>query len=96
MREPRKIIRIPLVSEKGTNMRINENKYVFKVDKKANKLEIKRAIEELFKVKVEDVTTMMMHGKPKRLGRFEGRRTDWKKAIVRLKKGETIELFETV
>ncbi len=96
MREPRKIIRIPLVSEKSTNMRINENKYVFKVDKKANKLEIKRSIEELFKVKVEDVTTMVMHGKPKRLGRFEGRRTDWKKAIVRLKKGETIELFETV
>jgi large subunit ribosomal protein L23 len=96
MREPRKIIRIPLVSEKSTNMRVNENKYVFKVDKKANKLEIKKAIEELFKVKVEDVTTMMMHGKPKRLGRFEGRRTDWKKAIVRLKKGETIELFETV
>ena len=96
MREPRKIIRIPLVSEKSTNMRINENKYVFKVDKKANKLEIKRAIEELFKVNVEDVTTMMMHGKPKRLGRFEGRRPDWKKAIVRLKKGETIELFETV
>jgi len=96
MREPRKIIRIPLVSEKSTNMRINENKYVFKVDKKANKLEIKRAIEELFKVNVEDVTTMIMHGKPKRLGRFEGRRPDWKKAIVRLKKGETIELFETV
>jgi len=96
MREPRKIIKVPLVSEKSTNMRINENKYVFKVDKKANKLEIKRAVEELFKVKVEDVTTMVMHGKPKRLGRFEGRRTDWKKAIVRLKKGETIELFETV
>ena len=96
MREPRKIIRMPLVSEKSTNMRIKENKYVFKVDKKANKLEIKRAIEELFKVKVEDVTTMMMYGKPKRLGRFEGRRPDWKKAIVRVKKGETIELFETV
>ncbi len=96
MIDPRKIIRLPLVSEKSTNMRINENKYVFKVDKGANKLEIKRAIEELFKVRVEDVTTMMMHGKPKRLGRFEGRRPDWKKAIVRLKKGETIELFETV
>ena len=96
MRDPRKIIRIPLVSEKSTGMRINENKYVFKVDKKANKLEIKRAIEELFKVKVEDVTTMIMYGKPKRLGRFEGRRPDWKKAVVRLKKGETIELFETV
>ena len=96
MRNPREIIRIPLVSEKSTSMRINENKYVFKVDKKANKLEIKRAIEELFKVKVEDVTTMIMYGKPKRLGRFEGRRPDWKKAVVRLKKGETIELFETV
>ena len=96
MRNPREIIRIPLVSEKSTSMRINENKYVFKVDKKANKLEIKRAIEEFFKVQVEDVTTMIMHGKPKRLGRFEGRRPDWKKAVVRLKKGETIELFETV
>ncbi len=96
MRNPRKVIRAPLVSERSTSMRIDENKYVFKVDKKANKLEIRRAIEELFKVKVEDVTTMMMHGKPKRLGRFEGRRPDWKKAIVRLKKGETIELFETV
>jgi large subunit ribosomal protein L23 len=96
MRDTRKIIRMPLVSEKSTNMRINQNRYVFKVDGKANKLEIKRAIEELFKVKVEGVTTMMMHGKPKRMGRFEGRRPDWKKAIVRLKKGETIELFETV
>lgn len=96
MKNPRKIIKVPLVSEKGTNMRLDQNKYVFKVDKKANKLEIKRAIEELFKVKVEDVATMMMHGKPKRMGRFEGRRPDWKKAIVRLKKGEIIELFETV
>ena len=96
MKDPRRIIKVPLVSEKGTGMRMNENKYVFKVDKKANKLEIKRAIEELFKVKVEDVSTMIMYGKPKRLGRFEGRRPDWKKAVVRLKKGETIELFETV
>ena len=96
MRNPREVIRVPLVSEKSTSMRIDQNKYVFKVDKKANKLEIRRAIEVLFKVKVEDVTTMMMYGKPKRLGRFEGRRPDWKKAIVRLKKGETIELFETV
>jgi large subunit ribosomal protein L23 len=96
VKNPREIIRVPLVSEKGTNMRMDQNKYVFKVDRKANKLEIKRAVEELFKVKVEDVATMMMHGKPKRMGRFEGRRPDWKKAIVRLKKGETIELFETV
>jgi large subunit ribosomal protein L23 len=92
----RKIIRKPLVSEKSTNMRLNENKYVFRVDKNANKVEIKRAIEELFKVKVEDVTTMIRYGKPKRLGRYEGRRPDWKKAIVKLKKGETIGFFETV
>lgn len=96
MRNPRQIIKKPLVSEKSTNMRLHENKYIFKVDKKANKLEIKKAIEGLFKVKVEAVTTMVMHGKPKRLGRFEGRRADWKKAIVQLRKGETIELFESV
>ena len=96
MKNPRQIIRKPLTSEKTTDMRISENKYVFRVDKNANKVEIKRAIEELFKVKVEDVTTMIRYGKPKRLGRYEGRRPDWKKAIVKLKKGETIGFFETV
>lgn len=96
MSSPREIIRSPLISEKSTNLRTDQNKYVFEVDSKANKLQIKRAVEELFKVKVEDVTTMMMHGRPKRLGRFEGRRANWKKAVVKLKKGETIELFETV
>jgi large subunit ribosomal protein L23 len=96
MNDPRKIIRRPLISEKSTNLRTDQNKYVFRVDKKANKLQIKMAVQELFGVQVEDVTTMMMHGRPKRLGRFEGRRPDWKKAIVKLKKGETIELFETV
>ena len=96
MNDPRKIIRMPLVSEKSTNLRADQNKYVFRVDKKANKLQIKKEVEELFKVQVEDVTTMMMHGRPKRLGRFEGKRPDWKKAIVKLKKGETIELFEAV
>jgi large subunit ribosomal protein L23 len=96
MMDPRKIIQMALVSEKSTNLRAQHNKYVFRVDKKANKLQIKKAVEELFKVKVEDVTTMMMYGRPKRLGRFEGRRPDWKKAIVKLKKGEAIELFEAV
>jgi len=96
MNDPRKIIRMPLVSEKSTGLRTDQNKYVFKVDRKANKLQIKKAVEELFGVQVEDVTTMMMYGRPKRLGRFEGRRPDWKKAIVKLKKGETLELFETV
>lgn len=96
MNDPRKIIRMPLISEKSTNLRLDQNKYVFEVDRKANKLQIKEAVEELFGVKVEDVTTMTMHGRPKRLGRFEGRRPDWKKAMVKLKKGETIELFEAV
>jgi len=96
MNDPRKIIRRPLISEKSTNLRADQNKYVFKVDRKANKLQIKMAVQELFGVQVEDVTSMMMHGRPKRLGRFEGRRPDWKKAIVKLKKGETIEFFETV
>jgi large subunit ribosomal protein L23 len=96
MKNPRTIIKTPVVSEKGTGLRTDQDKYVFRVEKSANKLEIKRAIEELFKVKVEDVTTMIMYGKPKRLGRSEGRRPDWKKAIVKLKKGETIELFESM
>jgi large subunit ribosomal protein L23 len=96
MSDAREVIIMPLVSEKNTNLRADQNKYVFRVETKANKLQIKNAVEELFKVKVEEVTTMRMHGKPKRLGRFEGRRPDWKKAVVRLKKGETIELFEKV
>lgn len=96
MIDPRKIIIMPLVSERSTGLRADQNKYVFEVDQKANKLQIKKAVEGLFKVKVERVTTMMMYGRPKRLGRFEGRRSDWKKAIVKLRKGEIIELFETV
>lgn len=96
MKDLRKIIKTSLVSEKGTNLRTDQNKYLFRVDTKANKLEIKKAVEELFRVKVEDVTTLTMHGKPKRLGRSLGRRPDWKKAIVKLKKGESIELFEQV
>ncbi len=96
MKASRKIIHSPLVTEKSTDLRVKADKYVFKVDLKANKLEIKRAVEDVFKVKVEDVHTMVMHGKIKRMGRFEGKRPNWKKAIVRLKKGEKIEFFETV
>jgi len=96
MNDARQVILMPLVSEKNSNLRADQNKYVFRVDMKANKLQIKSAVEELFKVRVEDVTTMRMYGKPKRMGRFEGRRPDWKKAVVKLKKGEIIELFENV
>jgi large subunit ribosomal protein L23 len=96
MKNPRSIIKTSIVSEKGTNLRTDQDKYIFRVDRTANKLEIKKAVEDLFKVKVEEVTTLNMYGKPKKLGRSEGKRPDWKKAIVKLKKGETIELFENV
>lgn len=96
MKPARKIILKPLVTEKSTDLRVKEDKYAFEVDLKANKPEIKKAIEELFKVNVVGVHTMIVHGKVKRMGRFEGKRPNWKKAIVSLKKGEKIEFFETV
>jgi len=96
LKPARKIILKPLVTEKSTDLRVKEDKYAFEVDLKANKPEIKKAIEELFKVNVVEVHTMIVHGKVKRMGRFEGKRPNWKKAIVSLKKGEKIEFFETV
>ena len=91
---PRRVILEPVITEKGTKAKEND-KYLFKVNKKANKRQIKRAVEEIFQVKVETVNTQLVKGKTKRLGRFEGKRADWKKAIVKLKEGN-IELFEGV
>ena len=72
-----------------------DRKYTFEVAKGANKIEIKKAVEEVFGVEVEKVTTMNYIGKPKRQGVFQGKRADWKKAVVKLKEGsKTIELFE--
>jgi len=96
MKEPRRIVRRALITEKGTQIRQGSNQYIFEVDPAANKLEIKKAIETIFSVKVDDVRTAMMKGKTKRMGVFSGRRPHWKKAIVRLKEGQTIELFEQV
>jgi large subunit ribosomal protein L23 len=93
-RDPRCIILEPVVTEKTTHRRETLNEVAFKVAKNANKIEIRRAVEELFDVKVRKVRTISMHGKVKRLGRFEGKRASWKKAIVTLKEGETIEFFE--
>mgnify|MGYP002719272596 CR=1 FL=1 len=95
MKSPYDIIISPIVSEKSMDL-IEERKYVFKVDKKANKSEIKAAIETIFDgVKVAKVNTMNMLGKKTRLGRIEGKKSDWKKAIVTLKEdSKTIELFE--
>lgn len=95
-REPRTIVKRALITEKGTQIRERENGYLFEVARDANKIEIRQAIESIFPVKVETVRTLRVHGKPKRMGRYAGHRPDWKKAIVTLKKGQTIELFEQV
>lgn len=93
--DARDIIRKPLVTEK-TNDLIGENKYSFMVDLKANKTQIKNAIEKIFKVKVLAVNTMRVEGKFARMGRFRGQRPDWKKAVVTLAPGSRIEFFEGV
>ena len=82
------IIRRPLVTEKSTLLRESGNVIAFEVDPKANKIQVKNAVEELFKVKVEEVRLFNVRGKMKRMGRFEGKRRDWRKAYVRLRAGE--------
>ena len=83
------VIRRPLVTEKSTLMReAGANVIAFEVAPDANKIEVKRAVEELFKVKVEEVRLLKVQGKVKRMGRWSGKRRDWKKAYVRLKEGE--------
>jgi len=83
------IIRRPLVTEKSTLLRESgANVIAFEVAPTANKIEVKRAVEELFKVKVEEVRLFNVRGKIKRMGRWAGRRRDWRKAYVRLKEGE--------
>ncbi|MDY6083783.1 MAG: 50S ribosomal protein L23 [Dialister sp.] len=91
--ESRDILIQPIVTEKTTAL-MEEGKYTFRVPLTATKIEVRQAVEQIFKVKVESVNTMRYEGKLKRLGRTQGRRSDWKKAIVTLKPGETIELFE--
>ncbi len=91
----RAIIRRPLVTEKTTKL-MEENKYCFVVDLRANKHQIKQAVEEIFKVKVLDVNTLHVLGKVKRQGRSEGKRPDWKKAVVTLAPGSRIQFFEGV
>jgi large subunit ribosomal protein L23 len=87
------IIRRPLVTEKSTLLRETDNVIAFEVDTNANKIEVKRAVEELFKVKVEEVRLFNVRGKMKRMGRFAGKRRDWRKAYVRLKEGEKAPEF---
>lgn len=90
------VLKGPLLTEKGTMLKEKDNKVLFKVATHANKIEIKKAVEEIFKVKVDRVTTMNCKGKWKRLGKNEGKRSDWKKAIVTLKEGEKLDFIEGV
>ncbi|HKF42296.1 MAG TPA: 50S ribosomal protein L23 [Thermoanaerobaculia bacterium] len=94
--EPLQLIRRPLISEKSTKLKEATNTVCFEVDRRANKIEIRRAVEKLFGVKVADVRVANRQGKWKRMGRFLGQRKDWKKAYVRLAPGEKLEFFEGV
>ena len=96
MKDPRTIVRRALITEKGTQLREVRNQYLFEVQRDANKIEIKRAIEHIFHVKVASVRTQQILGKVRRQGRFEGKRSDWKKAIVTLKPDQKIDLFEQI
>jgi large subunit ribosomal protein L23 len=94
MKEAQKIIRRPMITEKSTRQKEEGRQYVFEVDRDANKIEIQTAVERLFKVKVLQVRTCNVLGKMKRLGRRQGKRADWKKAVVTLKEGDRIDFFE--
>ena len=91
--EARDILIRPIVTEKST-AQMEQGKYTFRVPLAATKIQIRQAVEQIFKVKVQAVNTMRYEGKLKRMGRTQGRRSDWKKAVVTLKPGEAIELFE--
>ena len=88
----RDIIKAPVITEKSTTIASNEKSYVFKVDVKANKSQIKDAIEKIFNVKVESVNTVNVHPKKKRVGKYSGMTNKYKKAIVTLKDGNKIDL----
>ena len=92
MEDPRQVILRPIISERSYDL-INENRYTFEVAKTANKIEIRQAVEEIFKVNVLNVNTMRVSGKPKRQRNAKGYTRSWKKAIVTLAEGQTIEAF---
>ena len=96
MKDPRLVVKKALITEKGTALREQQNQYVFEVARDANRIEILRAVEVIFSVKVRDVRTMQMRGKVKRQGRYAGKRSDWKKAVVTLMPDHKIELFEQI
>ena len=95
MKQAREILIAPLITEKTTSQQKSSNSYTFKVSLNANKIEIRKAVETVFNVSVIDVNTINQRGKIKRMGRFSGKRADWKKAIVKLKAGDKISDFES-
>lgn len=84
----------PIITEKSTLLKDAGNQYIFEVQRDANKIEIKKAVEKLFKVKVVSVHVSNMEGKKKKLGRFAGKKPDWKKAVVKLSPKDKITIFE--
>ena len=96
MKDARSVVKKLLITEKGTVLREKQNQYHFEVANDSNKIDIKRAIETIFSVKVADVRTMLVRGKEKRMGRFTGRRPNWKKAVVTLQPDQKIELFDQI
>ena len=100
MSDIRLLIQKPIITEKSTQLKEASNRYLFKVDMRANKRQIKKAVEELFNVRVKRVTTAVYRGKPKvvtnRSGRFTGKAPNWKKAYVTLAEGDSIEVFDVV
>lgn len=95
-RDPRAVILRPIMTEKSMRQKEERNVVTFQVRPDANKVEIRRAVEAIFRVKVSDVRTLSYQGKRKRMGRFQGHRPDWKKAVVQLAPGHKIELVEGV
>ena len=94
--DPHQVIIRPIISEKSYNLIENEGQYTFQVDRRANKNQIKRAVENAFDVSVAKVNTTNVKSKPKRQGLTRGRTSTWKKAVVKLVEGDRIELFEGV
>ena len=93
MSTPQQIIIRPVITEKTTDLQTQHGKYVFEVAKKANKIEIRKAVEMVFGVRVSNVRTMVVRGDVRRVGRFFGRRPFWKKAIVTLNDGDSIDFY---
>jgi large subunit ribosomal protein L23 len=94
--DPYDVLRRPIVTEKSSFQSENLNRYTFEVDVRANKLQVKEAVEKVFRVNVVAINVMRVRGKRRRLGRIQGRTKDWKKAVVTIRSGQTIQFFEGV